>query len=329
MPHSIRRLRERGHLVKDMYKLNTPSVPTNGGMILVFTSFTAISVVPLLVRLLSFIFNIDFEFSDLSETHLAMLLVISVYALYGLVDDLVEMGRILKTVLPITFTYPLISIIAPTTFPFFNGDIDLSIIIFANVSRSDLFRIIIIPIYVMVVSNLVNMHSGYNGLQSGLSTILVAAICLKSYIDGSLSNIFPIASILGSMCAFLWFNKFPSKIFEGNIGSLFFGSAIGVAIVIQEYWWFGFFILIPHSFNFLLWLLWIYLMNKHPDNYLTDKGSHQKFGMIRKDNTLMVPNGLTLKWIPNYYFKLEENTSVWIMYLFTSVFCLTGLFLFK
>ena len=153
-------------------------------------------------------------------------------------------------------------------------------------------------------------------------------LIIESWQDGLLERIYPASAILGSMFGFWYFNKYPSKVFEGNIGSLLFGSAIGAAIVIQEYWWFGFFILIPHIFNFLLWLLWLYLMKKDPDNYLTGQGVHQKFGIIRKDGTLRVPNRLTLKWIPNFYFRLGEKDTIIIIYSITFVFCIMALIIF-
>ena len=62
MPHSIRKLRENDYLVNDMYKLDKTLVPTNGGMILVFTSFISICLLPLLVRLISFLIEIEISF---------------------------------------------------------------------------------------------------------------------------------------------------------------------------------------------------------------------------------------------------------------------------
>ena len=111
---------------------------------------------------------------NLSETNLAFLLVVSIYALYGLVDDLVDIGRKMKLFLPVAFAYPLISVVNPTEFfiPLY-GNVSMEAQVFREVSRADIFRVVIIPIYIMVVANLVNMHSGYNGLQSGLSIILL------------------------------------------------------------------------------------------------------------------------------------------------------------
>ena len=248
MPHSLRKLRENGYVVNDMYKPDKPTIPTNAGIIVLFTSFVSISLLPLIIRLFNSTTSFEEKIHDLSEANLAFLLVISTYALYGLVDDLLDVNRKLKLIMPIAFGYPLISVISPKEFwlPFF-GDYDLTLIVFSDVTRSDLFRIIVIPTYVMVVSNLVNMHSGYNGLQSGLSIIIISTLVFKSWLDGLLQSVLPVGAFLGAIVALWFYNKFPSKVFEGNIGSLFFGSSIGSIIVLQEYWWFGFFILIPHT----------------------------------------------------------------------------------
>ena len=195
------------------------------------------------------------DFSDLSVIILALLLVISIYGLYGLVDDLVDINRKTKFVVPVLFSIPLIEIIFPQNFsiPFY-GELDLQTFIWENITYGDLFKITVTPVYVMVVANLVNMHSGYNGLQSGLSLILLFTLLIKSWQDDNFSKITPAFALCGSMLAFWFYNRYPSSVFEGNIGSMLMGSTIGCVIVIQQLWWFGFVILIPHTINFLLWI---------------------------------------------------------------------------
>ena len=278
IPHSIRKLRQNGYVAKDMYKQNKPDVPTNLGMIIFFTSFLSIAISPLVGRILNMFVTIESPSIDLSVENLAFLLVVSIYSIYGLIDDLVDIGRKLKTILPVAFSYPLISIIYPTEIWIpFAGEFDLTLTIIGDIRFEDIFRILIIPVYVMVVSNLVNMHSGYNGLQSGLSIILLVTLSVKSWSDGILKSILPTGAFLGSMLALWFFNKYPSKAFEGNIGSLLFGSVIGCTIVIQKYWWFGFFILIPHTINFILWFAWLIMIRLEPENYLESDGLHKKF----------------------------------------------------
>ena len=241
LPHSIRKLKNNGYLAKDMYKEGRPLIPTNAGIILVFTSLLTISLAPIYARAVNFLFSYSTEVYNLQESSLAFLFVVFVYALYGLVDDLVDIGRKLKFLIPIIFSFPLISVVSVTDvwLPIY-GSFNLETSFYGDILLSDIFRITVIPIYVMVVSNLVNMHSGYNGLQSGLSIIIILSICVKSIEDGTSHQVFPIFAILGSMCAFYTYNKFPSRVFEGNIGSLFFGSAMGASIVTLKLWWFGF-----------------------------------------------------------------------------------------
>tara|TARA_B100001250_G_scaffold413855_1_gene449493 strand:+ start:10898 stop:11887 length:990 start_codon:yes stop_codon:yes gene_type:complete len=329
MPHSILKLREAGYVAKDMYKSDLTLVPTNAGMIVLFISYISIALLPLIVRLLNLFIPIEGEISDLSQINLAFLLVVSIYAFYGLIDDLVDIGRKLKLVFPIIFGYPLISLINPSFIwiPFY-GDYNLDYVIFETITSGDIFRIIIIPIYIMVVANLVNMHSGYNGLQSGLSIIVISTLLFKSWLDGLELESLPAWAFLGSIMAFWFKNFYPAKVFEGNIGSLLFGSVIGCLIVIQEYWWFGFFILIPHTFNFVLWMIWLILMKINPEKYIEVDGEHKKFGEVGKDGSLIVPNTLTLKWIPNYYLNITERTSTLIMYSLTTIFCLTSIIIF-
>lgn len=329
MPHSISKLRESGYMARDMYKSGKPMIPTNAGMIILFTSFISIALLPLIVRILNSVTPFEESVSDLSKTNLAFLLVVSIYALYGLVDDLLNIGQKLKLVLPVAFGYPFISVISPETvwIPIL-GDFDLTSTFFGDITWGDLFRVTIIPVYVMVVSNLVNMHSGYNGQQTGLSIIIISTLLAKSWMDGILDAVIPGGAFLGAVAALWWFNKYPAKVFEGNIGSLLFGSVIGGIIVIQEYWWFGFFILIPHTVNFLLWIVWLIMMKRHPEEYLEEGGTHRKFGYVRDDGTLEVPNRLTLKWIPNHYWKFSEQQSVIVIYLITGLFCIFGLTIF-
>ena len=50
MPHSIRKLKENGYVVEDMYKYKKSHVPTNAGTIVLFTSFITIALIPLFIR---------------------------------------------------------------------------------------------------------------------------------------------------------------------------------------------------------------------------------------------------------------------------------------
>jgi hypothetical protein len=61
------------------------------------------------------------------------------------------------------------------------------------------------------------------------------------------------------------------------------------------------------------------MMNRKDERYKA-----QKFGKLRKDGTLEVPNRLTLKWILPYYFRMTEKQVVLAMYALTALFCIIG-----
>ena len=52
------------------------------------------------------------------------------------------------------------------------------------------------------------------------------------------------------------------------------------------------------------------LMKYNPDIYLQKDGQHQKFGSVDEKGIIKVPNLLTLKWMPNYYFQIKIKLSL-------------------
>ncbi len=328
MPPVIERLREKGFAVPDMYKSGTPAVPTKGGVVVLFTSFLTLVSVGVWFRILHRVgTELDIP-KDLTEAHTAMLLVVAMYSLYGMTDDLIDVGRPAKVILPIIFAYPLLIVVTPShyTFPFY-GDVDFStsvtIPLIGSITLSALVRVIIMPVYIMVVANLMNMHSGFNGLQSGLSTIVLIFLVIKSAKEDLMDNALVASSFAGAMIAFYWFNKNPSQIFEGNIGALAIGAVIGCTIVIQGFVFSGMIMLFPHIINFLMYVRWRIMNKKYPND---EKWAISKFGRLRSDGTLEVPNPHTLKWVSCYYWRMTEKQGTHVMFAMTIVFCILGLF---
>jgi len=328
IPPAIDKLKERGFVVPDMYKPNKPNIPTKGGVVLLFTSFLTLVSVGIWLRLLRrFGGDLDIP-KDLTTTDTAILLVVSMYALYGMTDDLINVGRTAKIVLPIVFAYPLLIVVTPSHYVLPGvGEVDFSAGVelpyYGKFTLSALTRAVIMPVYIMVVANLMNMHSGFNGLQAGLSTIILIFLIIKSIIEGITQEILVISSITGAMMAFYWFNRYPSQIFEGNIGALAVGAAIGSTIIVQGFVVSGFVMLIPHTVNFLLYVYWRLMHWLRPND---KKWSISKFGKVREDGTLEVPNPYTLKWVLPYYFKVSEKQATYAMFALTTVFCVIGLF---
>lgn len=289
-PKLIKKAKEKNYVVRDMYKKDKPYVPTMGGLAifggLLVSLIAAQFIVPDVSKLLIFYF------------------IVVIFAMFGLADDLFDIGRKLKIFVPFFLALPIALLNLDTTLWIGFTQIELGV----------LYSFIIAPVYIMVVANLVNMHSGYNGLSCGLSYILLIFIAVKVYMDSGIENLFYIMPILGAMLAFLYHNTYPASIFEGNIGALMFGSAIGGLIILNNIEIFGIIILIPHIINFLMYIVW-----------RIKKLGEIKFGELREDRTIKVPNPWTLKWTLPYYFRLTEHQSMWIMYILTTIFGVIGL----
>jgi UDP-N-acetylglucosamine--dolichyl-phosphate N-acetylglucosaminephosphotransferase len=297
MPSIIPKLKQKGHYVRDMYKKTLTEVPVNGGLILLLFTIFSLSVLTL------------FYGKVITPINFTIIVVVVLFALYGLLDDMVNIGRPAKLILLYYCAYPLIPFITSTLLIFpLVGEVDLSIF----------YLQIIIPTYVPVVANLINMHSGFNGLAPGLSLILLSTLVLKTLMSGTIYNALFFVCLTGALLAYFWFENYPARIFWGNIGALSVGAAIGALIVTQGFIISGFIMLIPHTVNFLMYVYWRLNVTKYP---------MVKFGRERDDGTIEVPNPLTLKWVLPYYFRMTERQGAYAMYGLTALFCAIGFYM--
>ena len=179
----------------------------------------------------------------------------------------------------------------------------------------------------MVVSNMVNMHSGFNGLQSGISSIVFFFLLVKSFMVGQIEYLGIFAAFFGANLAFWTRNRYPSSIFEGNIGAMLIGAAMGTFIVFQGFLISGIIMLLPHTVNFLMYFYWR-VRRKICRMHNIPAGEYDsfKFGRLREDGTISVPNRLTLKWLPPYYYPMTERGVVRIMYALTATTCAIALY---
>jgi len=292
----IKKFKEKGIVVPDMYKKGKPKVPNLGGLGILFGVLAGLIVAQLLIH-------------DVKNL-LIFYFVVLTFAIFTLTDDLIDLRRKLKIIIPFFLALPIALLNVDTNFSFFFFSIELGVF----------FTYIIAPLYLMVVANLINMHSGFNGLQTGLSSILLITIAIKVIMNYGWQTTYFIMPILGAVLAFWYFDRYPSKIFLGNVGSYTIGPAIGGLLILNNMETFGVVILIPHIINFLS-AFWQEVVK---NNWLKT----QLFAKLRDDKTIEPPLFFTLKWFPAYFFRLTEKQLTYIMYLITGFFCLIGLLFF-
>ena len=142
-----------------------------------------------------------------------------------------------------------------TTIPFFkNNEFDYAeLLSWAGDDYKNYAWLIFIPIVIFIitaVSNGANLTDGIDGLAAGTSAIAVIALGIFAFVSGNiiLSNYLNImyipnsgemtvyiASFVGALIGFLWYNTYPATVFMGDTGSLTIGGIIAVlAIAVRK-----------------------------------------------------------------------------------------------
>lgn len=90
------------------------------------------------------------------------------------------------------------------------------------------FGIILTVIWIVGVTNAINLIDGLDGLAAGVSAIGLASILVIAIMDYRLIVVYLCIALVGSCIGFLYHNFYPAKIFMGDTGALFLGYAISV-----------------------------------------------------------------------------------------------------
>jgi len=140
-----------------------------------------------------------------------------------------------------------------------------------------------LPFGVFVIigsANAVNITDGLDGLSSLISINVATVLLILSYIlgrfDYSMYLHFPnivgaselsivMASLIGSLLGFLWFNSKPAQIFMGDTGSLAIGAVLaGIAVILKVEFIFAIaaFVFIVETLSSLLQIIYINFFHK-------------------------------------------------------------------
>ncbi len=83
-------------------------------------------------------------------------------------------------------------------------------------------------------SNAVNLTDGLDGLAAGTSVVAFVALMLLTVMVGRYDLAIISAAVAGSCAGFLYFNKYPAKVFMGDTGSLALGGLLGVIAIMAK-----------------------------------------------------------------------------------------------
>lgn len=232
----IPRLYRHGMVGNDVNKPNRPQVAEMGGIGIV--AGFAISV------LAAIFFHTFFGLGINLDLVLAALVSVFMLAFIGFVDDLLDIPQVIKAFLPLIAGIPLIAVKAGTSY--------MSIPLFGKIDLGLAYFFILIPIGIAVASNLTNMLAGFNGMEAGMGIILLGSASIIAAFVGSNDALILYIPMIGALFGFLLLNKYPAKIFPGDVGTLVIGAALATGCIIGNFESFAALLMLPYVIDFFI-----------------------------------------------------------------------------
>jgi UDP-N-acetylglucosamine--dolichyl-phosphate N-acetylglucosaminephosphotransferase len=201
----------------DVHKLSRPKVPEMCG-----------AAVPITLIVFAFIYAWTSGTNWLPSV--AYSLVVGLAAIVGAVDDRLKMRGIFKPALTLLCGLPLL--ILGFAYPGQIYNSTLRVPLFGGYHLPVIYPLTIL-VAISVASNAVNMLDPLNGSMAGGISIAAGGLLIGSLLTAATSTtVFLYASLLFSLLGFLYYNKYPSRAFSGNVGQLSIGASIGAMAIL-------------------------------------------------------------------------------------------------
>ncbi len=301
LPHYIKRAHEVGRVGLDIHKPNTPKIAESGGVVLMLAYFVGL-----------FVF-IPFVDQVLEEEIIGTVATVILTSFIGFADDVYGLSWRTKVLTPLMGGVPLaVMRLGRTTMstPF-------GIIYFEELGFFGLilFYCFITPFIVTACANAVNMYAGLNGLEAGSTTIIALTLSLLCLVKGGkqLTGAVILIPFLGAVTAFLLYNRYPSRVFPGDVGTFGMGSIIACCAVLAYVERAVFFMFIPHTINAILFFVGK-LRGEAPP----------KEEPPRSDGTIPAPTVWSLRCLILRIRPLKERKLVYAMWTAVAVSSVAG-----
>ena len=198
------KLASRLHIldVPDKRKIHDAPIPRIGGIALVIAALVPI-----------------FLWIPLNQEMLLLISGIAVIFITGILDDVYDLNYKIK----------LVSQIIAASFAVFGAGISFGAIhVTSNFIVDGLALQILSVIFIVGVTNALNLSDGMDGLAAGVSLLSLSVISLLAIESDSDIALLICIALIGGIFGFLRFNTYPAKIFMGDTGSQFLGFMLAV-----------------------------------------------------------------------------------------------------
>jgi UDP-N-acetylglucosamine--dolichyl-phosphate N-acetylglucosaminephosphotransferase len=220
MPSYLRYLTRRGKVVDDVHKKPPTKVPSPAGPILFAGTLAGEAVA-----------YVSFG----SMVPIALIAVVAVAFTVGIVDDLFVMGARTKPLLLLLAGVPLVLLVLVQSDLY---EPSLTFPLLGTTGEHFIIYTVLAIVAFPIVANAFNMMDSFNGELSWFSLLTFLALLFgvalhAAYAPGfSLARVASTLPLVAVAAGFLVFNRYPSRAFDGNSGSLLLGAAFaGLAIM--------------------------------------------------------------------------------------------------
>jgi len=206
----MRAMRARGIVGRDVHKKDRPIIPEMGGLAILLALAVSTSIGLVLI-------------SNSAKVLISFFSTILIAGIVGAIDDVKPLNARMK---PFLTTFACLPILLLRTYT--------PSILFPFIGGTRLTRVypLLIPIVMAVTSNAVNMMDPFNGVMAGTSSIITVTLLASAIIFRSSHGIILSCMLLGALLAFFYYNRYPSRVFSGDVGSLSVGAALGAISII-------------------------------------------------------------------------------------------------
>jgi UDP-N-acetylglucosamine--dolichyl-phosphate N-acetylglucosaminephosphotransferase len=300
LPPYIKKAKQVGITGLDIHKPGSPTIAECGGVILV------------LAYLLGLFFFLPFIDENLNEKIIGTAATVLLASFIGFIDDIYETRWRIKVLTPLLGGVPLAVMQLGRTAmltPF--GLLDFAAL---GVLGLVFFYAIVLPFAVTASANAVNMFAGLNGQEAGSSLIMALALLfLTVRLEKPIGYVI-LTPFIGALIAFLFFNKYPSRVFPGDIGTFGMGTVIACVAILADLERAAVVMFIPYIVNATLFFIGKLKRVPPPRN-----------AQMNPDGTLPAPSIWSLRSVLLRIHPMKEKTLVLTILTLVAIFSIAGM----
>jgi len=309
LPAWIKRAKHVGLVGKDMHKVDAKEKVAEAGGVSVIIGF--------ILGVLSYIAIKTFYFKsyDGALEIFSLISLILIVAFIGFTDDIVGwkigLSKTTRIFFLIFASFPIIVINA--------GKFGV-----ANTVLGASYPLILMVIGIVGACATFNFLAGYNGLETSQGILLLSALTIVTYLNGTTELSLIGLIMIGALGIFYLFNRFPAKTFPGDVLTYAIGGLVAVMAIFGHIEKIAVFFFIPYILETLL--------------KLRGKLKKESFAKVNADGSLEMPYDkvyglehlaiyLLKKIKPNK--KVYEKEVVYLINIFQLVIIIVGFIIFK